>query len=64
MKNDVPKMATIKYKEASSHDKINMTELGLEYDQKIYTMMNVNIGTWPKILTTTNIIYWTWPNLY
>ena len=33
---------------ADSHDLINMTELWLEYDQKIFTMTNINIGTWPK----------------
>ena len=33
--------------EANSHDQINMTELWLEYDRKIFTT-NVNFGTWPK----------------
>ena len=28
--------------EASSHDRINMTEFWLEYDQKIFTMTNIN----------------------
>ena len=41
-------------KEASSHDQINMTELRLEYDQKMFTMMNINIGyfnwQYPRIL--------------
>ena len=35
-------------KEASSHDRINMTQFGLEHDQKKFTLMNVNLGTWPK----------------
>ena len=33
---------------ADSHDQINMTKLWLEYDQKFFTMTNVDIGTWPK----------------
>ena len=34
-----------------------MTELRLEYDRKIFTTTNLNIGTWPKMLTLMNIIY-------
>ena len=37
----------IKY-EASSHDQIKKTKLWLEYDQKFFTIMNINIRTWPK----------------
>ena len=35
----------IKYGEASSHDRIKMTELWLEYDQNFFAMRNINIGT-------------------
>ena len=41
--------------EASSHDQIKMTKLWLEYDQKIFTPTNINIGTWTKKFTTANI---------
>ena len=34
--------------EANSHDQINMTEFRLEYDRKLFTTTNVNIGTRPK----------------
>ena len=47
----------VKVFEVSSHDEINMTELWLDYDRKIFTMTNVYIPTRPKILTMTNIIY-------
>ena len=31
--------------EANSHDRIKMIELWSEYDQKIFTTKNINIGT-------------------
>ena len=35
--------------EASSHDRIKMTKFWLEYDRKIFTPKNINIGTRQKI---------------
>ena len=35
-------------KEASSLDRINMTEFCLDYDQKIFIPTNLNIRAWPK----------------
>ena len=36
--------------EVSSHDQTNLTKKRLEYDRKIFTTTNENIGTWPKNL--------------
>ena len=36
-------------KEASSLDRIKMTKFWLEYDQKIFTLTNVNVGTRSKV---------------
>ena len=35
--------------EVSSHDRINMTEFRLEFDQNFFTIKNVYTWTWPKI---------------
>ena len=43
------------FHEASSHDRIKMTKLWLEHDQKCFTPMNLNIGTWPKIYTDEHL---------
>ena len=32
-----------------------MTKFCLDFDQKILTLTNLNVGTWPKFTTTTNI---------
>ena len=37
--------------EANSLDWINITKNRLEFDRKNFTQTNVNIGTWPKLLT-------------
>ena len=40
-----------KLEEASSLDLIKMTKFWLDFDQKILTMTNVNVRTWPKDYT-------------
>ena len=37
--------------EVSSHDRIKMTEFWLDFDQKIFTPMNLNVETWLKFTT-------------
>ena len=44
-----------KIKEASSLDQINMTKFWSEYDWKIFTPTNLNVGTWPKIYTNEQV---------
>ena len=41
----------IALKEASSLDRINMTEFRLDYDQKIFALTNLSIRTLPKDYT-------------
>ena len=50
-----PNMTVNNFDEASLLDRINMTKFWLEYDRKLFTPTNLNVGTWPKFTTPTNI---------
>ena len=41
--------------EANLLDRIKMTKIWLEYDQKMFTRKNLIFLIWPKFLTPTNI---------
>ena len=52
---EVPYQVWTYFIEASSHDRIKMTGFQLDFDRKIFTPTNLNVGTWPIFTTPTNI---------
>ena len=45
----------MQFLEASSHDQIKMTEFWLDFDRKIFTPTNLNVGALPKFTAPTSI---------